>query len=194
MWIAIGGGLLLIMVLVVGITVATNQNHEKWKQAADTLGLTYDGADKVGKLHMSGSIDGLPIEVKLDKRGTGEMARTWTQVRVTAGLTNRVYIDSDVERNPILRLEAALAEQVEIGDAELDENVRIQGDDDAVHRLFDAESRAAMKKAIGVARVRIAEGDVFLEHLDLVREPDVLVKTTREAVALTKVLQQTQVR
>jgi hypothetical protein len=195
---------MLTTIIIVGVFVAcfavillmakNNPNRPKWKQAAETLGMTYDGAEGIGKLHASGTVDGLPVVLALDARGTAEFRRVWTQARVTAGLTDQVFIDSGVERNPILRLEKALAEQVTIGDAAFDDVFRVQGDPVHVRRLCDETSRAAMLEAADYARVRIQEGDVIIEHLDLQADPDLLVKTVRMAVALAQTLQQTQVR
>lgn len=188
------GGLALLAVAVVGLAMAKNQNHAQWKQAATTLGITYDGADKVGKLHMSGTLDGMPVTMKLDGRGTAEFRRVWTQARVKAGLTEQVYLDSGVERMPIMRLENALAVQVTVGDPRFDEVFRVQGDEQQVMRLCDETSRRALLDATAFARVRIQEGDVIVEHLDMVKDPDKLVKTMQLAVELANTLKQTQIR
>lgn len=156
-----------------------------WDAATEPFGLVKRPGQK---LYYSGTVGRYPVEVQIVGRGAGDNYRTYTQVRVDAGLSSAVYFDTSRDADLFAHLEAALTEQIEVGDPAFDEQVRVYGDRLVAQRMLTprvCETILARKEEV---RIRLEDGDVYTEKASLVREPEPLRRQIEIALEAAELL------
>jgi len=121
--------IIVVAVLLVSGAKTAKANREKWKAAADVLGLGFyeGGFGNIGTI--SGEIDGLRVSVSTITRGSGKSSQTFTQY--TMNYRERFPVDFRMSRQGFLHGVGQVfgLHDIETGNPEFDDQVLVKGGD-----------------------------------------------------------------
>ncbi|NOY27892.1 MAG: hypothetical protein GXP62_18670, partial [Oligoflexia bacterium] len=188
--------LLAPLVMVAGFVVAMlllRRRHKQqslaWERIAKREGLTLDKGGFLGRLKMSGLVDGVPVKISVLIRGSGNAQVRYTVVRATSPVS--LPHGLQVSREGIGASVAKLfgGQDIQLGDSLLDPDLRIRGVDEDVIRqvLKDGGVRPILPRLVTAdPHSRIERDDVVLEEKG--RKDARLEHNLGTAVALAKAL------
>ena len=134
--------LILIGIIVVAIAAIYGAQQEKKAQLAWANVAAQYGLDQLGKFELSGKVGDFVVSAESYTTGSGKNRQTWTRVTVTGNLTRAVALAVEGFFSRVF------GQDIVIGDASFDQDVKVQGDEAAALALLDHNTRRAFKSAV----------------------------------------------
>ena len=176
-------------IIVIGIVLAVvaGSRHMKriaalWAEAAEILGLEYD-QPRLATPRISGTIQGMRVEVDVRRRSSGKSNQTFTRYLVrfpSPGFDFRLTRQTSLSR--ITKFFGT--QDVEVGDSGFDDAFVVKTDaEDRLRRLLEPGLRNVLiRTAAAYPAVEFEDDRVFFERQRLETSRDVIVSTIRRFV------------
>jgi hypothetical protein len=184
----IAAGIALPALVIAGFFATKLAERAAFLRLADELGLEASGSSLFGFRRLDGKVGGVRVRVREDSVAWTRHGRGRSRRRVVDVIADGAPSDVDVAPDGLLQ-RWMLTPDAEVGDAEFDRRVRLDGHDERVRELFASpEARRATLRLVGLGG-RIEDGRVVVRcHMILpgwagVREAVDVVVETVEALA-----------
>lgn len=176
------------LVFFMGFALVQQANTRKvWAEAAQRLGLFHHKGALGGVGSIQGEHSGFLVRVKLTSRGSGKNSSTWTSYEVGPSSLRPALVSMGPE-GFLSGLGKFLTGEgdVEIGDDDFDDAVKLDGPPILLSALLDGVTRDKVKWLVGDGDVRIKRGVITLEKSGQESDPNVIISEVETLVALAK--------
>ncbi|MEZ4473967.1 MAG: HEAT repeat domain-containing protein [bacterium] len=159
-----------------------------WRRTADRLGLSFSESSFWGDWVIYGELRGCRIRVenlqsRLQRRGR------FTRVTVTG--SERISSGISLKPESIITAARKLieGEDVQVGDAEFDARIHMQGREEILLAVLDARTRGTVRRFFSTWRGEVAGGEVLRDARTVIRRASTLERLLLDAVRLAESVQ-----
>lgn len=164
----------------------------RWEEVARTRGLEALTIPLMtAGWRLSGALDGVPVEVRTEQRGSGKSKRTATVIEVTLPDRTPADLRLSVEGFGDRLMKALGGQDVQVGDREVDALLRVRGDDPEAIQTFlhrPAVLDALRALATHHRSFTVERALARIEEPRFVKDPEEVLPALDRLVALARAL------
>jgi hypothetical protein len=146
------------------------------------------GLDFAEGLILTGSIDGVTVDVRRSHRDRNAGQGFETRVLVKLGVPEDLGLDTKFDASAIGLLKRSTTEPLTFDDPAFDDTVSVWGNAAAARNLLLPDVRAAIVEAEKDTRILIVKGDLLGEYGGLVKKERTLTKMILATVEVAKTI------